>query len=86
MPAQDVYQPADFDLKRRLAEALSTMPEIRQQVFKYSKLYGCSYEEIAEQLCISVKSVDNNLTKAIKQLRRMMLLVALAISFLPVYF
>ncbi len=74
-----VHQVNDFDVKKRLHEALSTMPEVRQKVFKYSKLYGCSYEEIAEQLCISVKSVDNNLTKAIRQLRKVMLLLAFAI-------
>ncbi len=75
-----VFQPADFDMKHRLGKALAIMPELRQQVFKYSKLYGCSYEEIAERLCISVKSVDNNLTKALRQLRKMMLLINLAIS------
>ena len=51
------------------------MPEIRKKVFHLNRIEGYSYQEISQQLSISVKSVDNNLSKALKQLRK---LVALA--------
>jgi RNA polymerase sigma-70 factor (ECF subfamily) len=64
------YISTDFDLRARLAAALSNMPELRKKVFELNRLQGYSYQEIAQHLSISVKSVDNNLTKAVKFLRK----------------
>ena len=63
-----------FDAQAQLQNLLSGMPEIRKKVFQLHKLEGYSYKEIASILCISVKSVDNNLTKALKHLRNIELL------------
>lgn len=75
------YAPSEFDLKARLNRALASMPETRKKVFELNKLYGYSYKEIAEQLSISIKAVDNNLAKALRQVRRMILLVAAVVYF-----
>jgi len=71
------YTSTVFDLRARIGSALAAMPEIRKKVFVLNRLEGYSYQEVAEQLSISVKSVDNNLTKALRQLRKMMLLLTL---------
>ena len=63
----------DFDIRSRLAAALADMPELRKKVFEMNRLQGYSYQEIARHLSISVKSVDNNLAKAIKFLRKTMM-------------
>jgi len=59
----------EFDLYKRLQQVLSTMPFIRKQVFILNKIEGYSYKEIAALLSIPIKSVDNNLAKALRQLR-----------------
>jgi RNA polymerase sigma factor (sigma-70 family) len=64
----------EFDLYKRLQQVLSTMPFVRKQVFILNKIEGYSYKEIAGILAIPVKSVDNNLGKALKQLRSIDLL------------
>ena len=73
----EVYISTDFDLQARLVKALSSMPQLRKKVFELNRLQGYSYKEIAEMLSISVKAVDNNLSKALKQLRKIFLLLAL---------
>ncbi len=56
-------------LSSQLTSLLALMPELRRKVFQLIRLQGYSYKETAQLLSISVKSVDNHLTKAIKQLR-----------------
>lgn len=65
----------EFDLEMRLQQALSLMPELRKKVFELNKLQGYSYKEIAKLLSISVKAVDNNLAKALRQLRKILTLL-----------
>jgi RNA polymerase sigma factor (sigma-70 family) len=80
MPSNTQYSyiSTEFDLRRRLGHALSDMPEVRKKIFELHRLQGFSYQEIAQQLSISVKSVDNNLAKALRHLRRTILLLAAA--------
>jgi len=76
-PQADQSTSPAFDLRRQMGSALSTMPETRKKVFELSRLQGYSYQEIAEHLSISVKAVDNNLTKALRQLRKAVWSVAI---------
>ena len=64
------YQSMEFDTRKQIRQILNKMPEMRQKVFQLHKLEGYSYKEIAEFLCITEKSVDNHLAKALKRLRR----------------
>lgn len=64
------YQSMEFDTRKRIQHILNEMPELRKKVFRLHKLEGYSYKEIAQLLCISEKSVDNHLAKALKRLRR----------------
>ena len=45
------------------------LPEKCRLIFTYSRNDGMSNKEIANELCISPKTVENQLNKAIKQLR-----------------
>jgi len=69
----------DFDIRSRVGSALAGMPELRKKIFELNRVQGYSYREIAQHLSISVKSVDNNLTKAIRYLRKSVLLIAATI-------
>jgi len=64
--AENIYE---FDVQSQLQNLLADMPAIRKKIFELHKLQGYSYKEIAAILAIPVKSVDNNLTKALKHLR-----------------
>jgi|KBSMisStandDraft_5_1062788.scaffolds.fasta_scaffold373516_3 RNA polymerase sigma-70 factor (ECF subfamily) len=75
-----VYTATEFDLQKHVHKALSSMPALRKKVFELNRLQGYSYKEIAEMLFISVKAVDNNLSKALRQLRKIFLLLVVILS------
>ena len=58
-----------FEARQQLQLALDHMPEMRRKVFVLNKLKGYSYMEIADHFSISVKSVDNHMSRALRQLR-----------------
>ena len=67
--AQTDHFVPSFSTASDISVVLSSMPDIRRKVFELNRLHGYSYKEVAALLSISVKAVDNNLTKALKQLR-----------------
>ncbi len=62
-------QVADRDTLQHVYNAIETLPTIRKKVFKLSRVNGFSYKEIADMMSISPKTVENHISKAIKQLR-----------------
>ena len=70
---------ASYTVSSQLSAALALMPEVRRRVFELNRLYGYSYKEIAELLSISIKAVDNNLAKALKELRKQFVTILLFI-------
>lgn len=56
-------------IKEKLDEALKTLPPKCRSIFLLSKAKGLKYREIAEKMEISEKTVENQMTKAIKLLR-----------------
>lgn len=53
----------------RLWEAIGRLPERCREVFLLSKRDGFSNNQIAERLGLSVKTVENQMTRAYRQLR-----------------
>jgi RNA polymerase sigma factor (sigma-70 family) len=68
-PVAQGYQP-EYDMRQKLHLALQGMPEMRKKVFELNRLEGYSYLEIANIFSISVKSVDNHISKAVRHLRK----------------
>lgn len=62
-------QMALTDLKMMLEKSISELPDKCQEVFRLSRIDHLSIKEIALQLDISHKTVENHLTKALKHLR-----------------
>lgn len=56
-------------LESVLQDALNSLPERCRDIFIKSKLEGKKQKEIAEELCISVKTVENQMTIAYKKLK-----------------
>lgn len=57
------------ELQQAIDAAIDTLPERCRIVFVLSRFEDMSYKEIATQLGISIKTVENQISKALKQLR-----------------
>jgi len=57
------------ELEGRIKTALRKLPEKCREVFELSRFGGKKYSEIAEHLNISVKTVETQMSKALKILK-----------------
>lgn len=67
-PRIDQLMEAD-ELQAKIDRTIDRLPSRCRVVFILSRFEGMSYAEIAEQLDISVKTVENQISKALKTLR-----------------
>jgi len=58
-----------MELEKKIRGAIGKLPERCRVIFELNRFDGLSYAEIAGQLDISVKTVENQITKALKILR-----------------
>ena len=66
----DVYaQQSDRELRKQLHVALAKLPEKSRTVFEMSRFHELKYQEIADELTLSLKTVEGHMTKALKHLR-----------------
>jgi len=66
------------EMEEKLREALNSLPQQCRTIFQMSRFDGLKYQEIAQQLGLSIKTVENQMGKALKQLRIKL------IDFLPI--
>ena len=64
MTEEDVYE-----FRYNLKKALATLKEKRRKIFELSKFEGLTYSEIADYLKISERTVEDNIAKALKEIR-----------------
>lgn len=67
-------QPSDHlairqELEEKIQEALQALPEQCRLIFKMSRFEELKYQEIADQLNLSIKTVENQMGKALKIMR-----------------
>lgn len=62
----------EFGLAEKIEASINSLPEKRKEIFKLSREDGLKYREIADQLGISVKTVEAQMGLALKQLREML--------------
>ncbi len=58
------------ELQERISKSIGSLPAKCRRVFEMSRLEGLKYKEIAEELGISIKTVENQMGKALKVLRK----------------
>lgn len=64
---EDVYM--DGELEQQIQQAIATLPPRCKTVFVLSRFEELSYKEIGEKLDISPKTVENQISKALKIMR-----------------
>jgi len=70
LPASAAYGNIEYkELIARVNTVVDTLPEKCREVYKLSREECLSHKEIALQLNISTKTVENHLTKALRELR-----------------
>ncbi len=65
--ANEIY--TDPDLVKRIREALESLPEQCRTIFQMSRFEDLKYREIADRLQLSVKTVENQMGKALRLMR-----------------
>jgi RNA polymerase sigma-70 factor (ECF subfamily) len=60
------------ELKISLYKAIDQLPEQCQKVFRMSRFEELKQQEIADRLGISIKTVKNHITHALKQLNKVL--------------
>ena len=58
-----------MELEKQIREVIDSLPERCRVIFELNRYDGLKYAEIATQLDISVKTVENQISKALKILR-----------------
>jgi RNA polymerase sigma-70 factor, ECF subfamily len=58
------------EIESILEETLESLPAKRRRIFELSRFEGLKYHEIAEKLSVSVKTIEANMTKALKAFRK----------------
>jgi RNA polymerase sigma-70 factor (ECF subfamily) len=60
---------SDEDIERFITDAINKLPGRCREIFIKSRIEGKKYHEIAEELHISVNTVENQMSLALKKLR-----------------
>jgi RNA polymerase sigma-70 factor (ECF subfamily) len=68
------------ELETKIADALNQLPEQCRTIFQLSRFEELKYREIADRLNLSVKTVENQMGKALKIMRTQLM------EYLPVLF
>jgi RNA polymerase sigma-70 factor (ECF subfamily) len=78
-------QVAVKEVSREIEKAISELPEQCRLIFRMSRFEQLKYQQIADQLELSVKTVENQMGKALKHMRERlkgyMMLIALYMIF-----
>jgi len=57
------------ELEQQIEKTLRRLPERRQKIFRMNRMEGKKYNEIAQELHVSVKTVEAEISKALRELR-----------------
>jgi RNA polymerase sigma-70 factor (ECF subfamily) len=58
------------ELQSKVARVLERLPERCSVIFRMSRFEGLKYNEIADKLSVSLKTVEANMGKALKEFRK----------------
>lgn len=58
------------ELENTIKDAIKNLPEKCREIFELSRFKGLKYREIAEELSISVKTVETQMSRALEKLKK----------------
>jgi len=70
MPLEEGSETSEQELELMLFNSLQKLPERRRQIFSLSRFEGLTYKQIATKLNITENTVDTQIRKSLKFLRR----------------
>lgn len=70
--AEEWEEMEDNELKLKFYKAIDELPDHCRKVFKLSRFEGLKQQEIADRLGISIKTVKNHITRAMKDLHKVL--------------
>ena len=59
----------EIDLVEKIEKSIAELPQRRREIFVLSREKGLKYREIADELGISIKTVEAQMGQALKDLR-----------------
>lgn len=62
----------EVGLRQKIEQSINLLPEKRREIFRLSREEGLKYQEIANRLNISVKTVEAHMGLALKRLKEML--------------
>lgn len=74
------------ELKLKIYRSIDQLPEQCQRIFKMSRFEGMKQQEIADELGISIKTVKNHITHAIKQVGKSLDFYFIGALLIKIYF
>ncbi len=75
VPEYELPDVDNRDLLLLVRLAVEKMPQQRQRIFRMSREEGLSNDEIASRLSISVRTVENQISRALTELRKLLVLI-----------
>lgn len=86
-PAADPSEMEDSELETRIMKEIDQLPERCSEIFRMARFENKKYKEIAESLGISVKTVEAQMSKALRILRdKLSSFIALLILWIIIFF
>ena len=74
LQSENQESPSDIlhykELQGRIAKILEKLPERCGKIFYMNRFEGLKYAEIAEKLSVSIKTVESNMGRALKEFRK----------------
>jgi len=70
---KDTIQPSHanhFEVSNEVSAAIETLPPVRKKIIMLKAFQGCSNKEIATEMRISVKTVEDHVSKAFRHIRQ----------------
>jgi RNA polymerase sigma factor (sigma-70 family) len=70
---KDNIQPSHalhFEVSNEVSAAIETLPPVRKKIIMLKAFHGCSNKEIASQMSISIKTVEDHVSKAFRHIRQ----------------
>lgn len=75
LPEYELPDVDNRDLLLLIQLAVEKMPEQRRRIFRMSREEGIANDEIARQLSISTRTVENQISRALSELRKLVTLI-----------